>query len=88
MFKALSDGDAELLEIIWPILGTFITNKMFASCTNMTSLFNASLLWIQGNSYADIYAYFQDNEIKRKWGEQQLRKYTIDNIVERPGDVL
>ena len=77
-----SDDDAELLKIIWPILGTFITNKMFASCSNMTSLFNASLLWIQGNSYADIYAHFQDNEIKKKWGEQQLRKYTIDNIVE------
>ena len=76
-----SDGDAELLEIIWPILGTFITNKMFASCSNMASLFNASLLWIQGNSYADIYAHFQENGIEREWGES-LREYTIDNIVE------
>lgn len=77
-----SEDDTSLLSAVWPAMIEYTTNKTISSCNNFNQLLIATYSWILGRSYQEIHGLFNSLEIKRKWGDEQFRDYSIDHVVE------
>lgn len=71
----------QILELIWPLLQSFIKNSVFKKFSNQDLLIDVARNWIRGKSYHEIFEIVKNKNVKLMWGSTH-RVIEINHIVD------
>lgn len=74
------ESRSDLLHGVWPMLQLYSNSKRVKQARPEGAVLSLATMWIEGNSYGDIFQCAEDLGIEYPHGSQ-WRKYTIDDLV-------
>lgn len=80
-FLKQSLSHEDLLRHLWPMIAEGIENNSFQKIDKPEVLIEAALLWISGASFADIFNFLKQQDIKIIWGKKR-REITVEHVVD------
>jgi hypothetical protein len=75
------ESHEELLRHLWPMITEGIENNSFQKIDKPEILLEMALLWISGESFADIFNTCKEQDVKIIWGKKS-RELTVEHIVD------
>lgn len=78
----LASSNQELLELVWPIFPSILSNKFFHTIEPSTLPLGVASRWLNGMSYDAIYQYVVSAEGSKPFGENRRRQLTLEDVIE------
>jgi len=75
------ESDEGLLDLIWTLLATQLSNTTAKKCDKPTALKEMTLQWIRGRPFHDLLGTLRSRNAKMVWGKKK-REFKTDHIVD------